>query len=156
MAKSSLSPTDKKILTVLQDNARIPNTELADAVSLTPSPCLRRVQRMEETGVIDGYVALLNHEAIGRNFHVFVEVTLEKQTKESIDRFEAEVTEFSEVLECYLITGESDYMLRVAVADMDAYQCFLMDKLTRVKGVDDIKSVIAMKQVKYSTKLQLD
>jgi Lrp/AsnC family leucine-responsive transcriptional regulator len=156
MSSVSLSAIDKKILAVLQDNARIPNTELADAVSLTPSPCLRRVQRLEETGVIDGYVALLNHEAVGRNFHVFVEVTLQTQTKESIDRFEKEVTKFPEVLECYLVTGESDYLLRVAVADMGAYQRFLMDRLTRVRGVDDIKSVIAMKQVKYSTKLPLD
>lgn len=156
MSKSELNPVDKKILSILQNNARIPNTELADAVSLTPSPCLRRVQRLEETGVIDGYVALLNHEAIGRNFHVFVEVTLQTQTKKSIDQFEAEIMEFSEVLECYLITGDTDYLLRVAVADMDAYQRFLMERLTHVKGVDDIRSVIAMKQVKYSTKLPLD
>ncbi|WP_273887235.1 Lrp/AsnC family transcriptional regulator [Rubrobacter naiadicus] len=156
MSRVSLDAIDKKILSVLQDNARIPNTELADAVSLTPAPCLRRVKRLEEMGLIDGYVTLLNHEAVGRNFHVFVEVTLQKQTREVIDRFEAEVKKLPEVLECYLITGDSDYLLRVAVEDMDAYQRFLMDHLTHIRDVDDIKSVIAMKQVKYSTKLPLD
>lgn len=155
-ARPSLDRTDREILSILQEDARIPNNELADRVRLTPSPCLRRVKRLEELGVIKGYVTLLDAEVIERDLQVFVEVTMEKQTREIIDCFEAEVVELSEVMECYLVTGDSDYLLRVAVADLEAYQRFLMDHLTRIRGVDDIKTVITMKQVKHTTKLPLD
>jgi DNA-binding Lrp family transcriptional regulator len=151
-----LDRIDREILSILQEDARIPNNELADRVRLTPSPCLRRVKRLEELGVIKGHVTLLDTKVIGRDLQVFVEVTMEKQTREIIDRFEAEVVELPEVLECYLVTGDSDYLLRVAVADLDSYQRFLMDHLTRIGGVDDIKTVVTMKQVKYTTKLPLD
>lgn len=154
--RASLDRIDREILSILQEDARIPNNELADRVRLTPSPCLRRVKRLEELGVIKSHVTLLDAEVIGRNLQVFVEVTMEKQTREIIDHFEAEVVKLPEVLECHLVTGDSDYLLRVAVADLNAYQRFLMDHLTRIRGVDDIKSVIAMKQVKYTTKLLLD
>ena len=152
----SLDAIDRKILGALQENARIANVQLAEAAGLSPSPCLRRVRELEERGVIRRYVALLEPVSIGLPVSVFVSVTLERQAEQALERFEKAILERPEVMECYLMTGDADYLLRVVTADLAAYERFLMDHLTRVRGVASIKSSFALKQVKYRTALPLN
>jgi len=155
MAENSLDAIDRRILHELQENARISNADLARAVGLSPSPCLRRVRELEQGGVIRGHVALLSPSAVGLPVSVFVQVTLERQVEKALDVFEASVLDRPEVMECYLMTGDADYLLRVVVADLAAYEAFLKSYLTRVLGVASIKSSFALKQVKYRTALPL-
>ena len=156
MAKKSLDEIDWRILATLQENARVSNVELAGAVGISPSPCWRRVRELEESGVIARYVTLVDPAALGLPVSVFVQVSLEKQIEANLERFERAVLARPEVMDCYLTTGDADYLLRVVVADLDAYERFLMDHLTRVPGVASIKSSFALKQVKYRTALPLD
>jgi DNA-binding Lrp family transcriptional regulator len=156
MPKNPLDAIDRRILAELQQNARIANADLAREVGLSPSPCLRRVRELEETGVIRSYVALVEPGAIGLPISVFVQVTLERQIEQALDTFERAILHRPEVMECYLMTGDADYLLRVVVADLTAYERFLKDHLTRVAGVSSIKSSFALKQVKYRTALPLE
>ncbi|HAD37507.1 MAG TPA: Lrp/AsnC family transcriptional regulator [Gammaproteobacteria bacterium] len=151
----SFDTTDRRILEVIQEEARISNTELADRVGLSPSPCWRRVRTLEATGVIERYVTLVNAKAVGLPITVFATVTLEKQVESALGSFEKAVTERPEVMECNLMTGEFDYLLRVVVPDLAAYERFLMDHLTRIKGIASIKSSFSLKQVSYKTALPL-
>ncbi len=151
----SFDTTDRRILEVIQEEARISNTELADRVGLSPSPCWRRVRALEATGVIERYVTLVNAKAVGLPITVFATVTLEKQVESALGSFEKAVTERPEVMECNLMTGEFDYLLRVVVPDLAAYERFLMDHLTRIKGIASIKSSFSLKQVSYKTALPL-
>jgi DNA-binding Lrp family transcriptional regulator len=151
----TLDAIDTKILEALQADARISNVDLAGKVGLSPSPCLRRVRALEEARVIRRYVTLLDATAVGLPVSVFVNVTLEKQVERALEVFEAAVRKRPEVMECYLMTGEADYLLRVVVADLTAYQRFLMDHLTRIPGVASIKSSFALTQVQYRTALPL-
>lgn len=155
MALNELDATDCKILTCLQNDARIANVDLAQQVNLSPSPCLRRVRRLEEEGFVRGYVSLLDPAAIGLPVSVFVQVTLERQVDNALEEFERQVVSWPEVMECYLMTGDSDYLLRVVAPDIEAFQRFLLDHLTRVPGVASIKSSFALKQVSYRTALPL-
>lgn len=150
-----LDATDRRILGVLQRDARISNVDLAEKVSLSPSPCLRRVRELEATGVIRRYAALLDPLALGLSVSVFIHVALEKQVERVLDTFETAIRGRPEVMECYLMTGESDYLLRVVVPDMPALERFIVDFLTRIPGVGNIKSSFALKQVKYETALPL-
>ena len=150
-----LDGIDRKILAALQADGRLSNVELADRVGLSPSPCLRRVRLLEEAGIIDRYVALVDQRSVGLPVSVFISIKLERQQEEDLDRFEAEVSAYPEVLECYLMTGTQDYLLRVVVADLAAYERFLKTKLTRVGNVADIESSFALKQVKYTNVLPL-
>jgi len=152
---AALDAIDLKILARLQEEARTSNVELAHSVGLSPSPCLRRVHELERRGVIRRYVTLLDPEAVGLPVSVFVNVTLEKQVEEALEVFEAAIRQRPEVMECYLMTGESDYLLRVVTADLAAYQRFLMEHLTRVPGVANIKSSFALRQVQYRTAMPL-
>jgi DNA-binding Lrp family transcriptional regulator len=156
MPKESLDAIDRRILAELQQNARIANADLAREVGLSPSPCLRRVRDLEEAGVIRSYVALLEPAAVGLPISVFVQVTLERQIEKALETFEQAILQRPEVMECYLMTGDADYLLRVVVADLTAYERFLKDHLTRVQGVASIKSSFALKQVKYRTALPLE
>lgn len=151
----NIDAIDWKILGQLQRDGRMPNTELAEAVNLSPSPCLARVKRLEREKVIARYVALLNPAAVGLGVSVFVQVRLERQVEASLNRFEAAVAGRPEVMECYLMTGDADYLLRVVVADLQAYERFLMDHLTRVPGVASIRSSFALKQATYRTALPI-
>ena len=155
MPNKSLDAIDRKILENLQNNARMRNVELAEKVGLSPSPCLRRVGNMEETGVIRGYATLVDAEAVGLPVSVFVSVTLEKQIERALDKFEKEIRARPEVMECYLMTGDADYLLRVVTADLGAYERFLIEHLTRIPGVASIKSSFALKQVAYRTALPI-
>jgi Lrp/AsnC family leucine-responsive transcriptional regulator len=155
MPRSDLDAIDLRILERLQENARIANIDLSREVGLSPSPCLRRVRDLEESGIIRRYVTLLEPSAVGLNVSVFVSVSLEKQIERALEDFEAAVAERPEVMECYLMTGDADYLLRVVVPDLFAYERFLMEHLTRIPGVASIKSSFALKQVKYRTALPL-
>jgi Lrp/AsnC family leucine-responsive transcriptional regulator len=146
---------DLRILERLQHDARISNVELARAVNLSPSPCLARVRALEEDGTIEKYVTLLDAKKIGITVSVLVQVTLEKQVEPALEAFERAVRERPEVMECYLMTGDADYLLRVLVPDVPAFERFILEFLSRVPGVGNIKSSFALKQVKYQTALPL-
>jgi Lrp/AsnC family leucine-responsive transcriptional regulator len=151
----ALDSTDCRILEVLQRNSRIANIDLAREVNLSPSPCLRRVRNLEAQGYIRQYVTLLDPAATGLPVSVFVQVSLERQVDDALETFEQAIVERPEVMECYLMTGDSDYLLRVVAPDLDAFQRFLLDHLTRIPGVASIKSSFALKQVSYRTALPL-
>ncbi|WP_428248588.1 Lrp/AsnC family transcriptional regulator [Ferrovibrio sp.] len=152
----SLDQIDRRILKRLQDNARLSSSELAAEVGISASPCWRRVRAMEEAGVIARYVTLLNPEALGLSISIFTNVTLDKQIEPALEAFQKAVRKRPEVMECYLMTGDFDYLLRVVVSDLGAYERFLLDHLTRIPGVASIKSSFALKQVKYTTALPIN
>ena len=153
--KCCMDAKDLKILQALQKNARISNVDLAQAAGLSPSPCLVRVRALEESGLIERYVALLDPKKLGLTVSVLVQVTLERQIESALEIFEKAVRERPEVMECYLMTGDADYLLRVVVPDVPAFERFILDFLSRVPGVGNIKSSFALKQVKYQTALPL-
>ncbi len=155
MPSSDLDTTDWQILERLQGDARISNVRLAEAVNLSPSPCLARVRELEAGGYIDKYVTLLNPLRIGLTVSVFIQVTLEKQVEKQLGAFEAAIQKRPEVMECYLMTGDSDYLLRVVVPDIQALERFIVDHLTKIAGIANIRSSFALKQVKYQTALPL-
>lgn len=155
MPISELDAIDRNILDVLQQNARISNVELSEKVNLSPSPCLRRVRRLESEGTIRSYVTLLDPAEVGLPVSVFVQVSLERQVDDALENFERAIVARPEVMECYLMTGDSDYLLRVVAPDLEAFQRFLLDHLTRIPGVASIKSSFALKQVSYRTALPL-
>ena len=146
---------DLKILDLLQRNARISNAELAQSVGLSPSPCLRRIRNLEKAGVISKYAAILDQTEVELSISVFVQVTLERQVEAALETFERLIRERAEVLECYLMTGDADYLLRIVVPDVAAYERFLKDHLTRIPGVASIKSSFALNRVKYETALPI-
>jgi Lrp/AsnC family leucine-responsive transcriptional regulator len=156
MPKISLNNIDRNILTALQENSRISNVDLANTVGLSPSPCLRRVKMLEKGGVIEKYVCLLNQSVAGFPVSVFVNVTLERQVEPALEEFESAIAERPEVMECYLMTGDADYLLRVVTADLASYERFLVDHLTRIPGVSSIKSSFSLKQVSFRTALPLN
>jgi len=155
MPNDSLKDIDRRILIQLQENARLTNVELSERVNLSPSSCLRRNRNLEKNGIIKGYVALIDQNRVGLPVSVFVNVTLERQIEKNLETFEETIRERPEVMECYLMTGDADYLLRVVAADLAAYERFLLDHLTRVPGVSSIKSSFALKQVVYKTALPI-
>lgn len=132
MAK--LDALDVRILETLQGNGKLTNVELAKIVGLSPSPCLARVRALEERGLISHYVALLDPEKLGGLMSVFIQVRLERQAVRELGVFEDAMTSFPEVMECYLMTGEADYMLRVIVPNLGALQEFIVERLSRIEG----------------------
>lgn len=156
MSKDILTKLDRNILAQLQHNARISNVDLASKVKLSPSACLRRVRALEQQEFVRDYVAMLNPEKLGLGASVFIQVSLERKDEKTLENFEAAIGERSEVMECYLMTGDSDYLLRVVVPDVAAFEHFLIEHLTKIRGIASIKSSFALKQVKYSTALPLD
>ena len=133
MHSSELDSIDWNILSALQDEARIANFDLADKVHLSPSPCLARVKALEQKGFISRYVTLLNAQAVGLGVSVFVQVRLEKQVEASLNTFEKAIAARPEVMECYLMTGSSDYLLRVVVSDLQEFQRFVTD-VSKIPG----------------------
>ncbi|KTD69105.1 hypothetical protein Lste_2263 [Legionella steelei] len=149
--------TDKKILDILQSNCQINNQELAGMVALSPSPCLRRVKLLEDNGYIKKKVALLDPEKIGLKLSVIVLVGLNSHQPAVMNQFEETVRFLPEVVQCYLITGQSaDYVLKVIVPDLNAYQSFLLDKLTRINGVTSVQSSFILRTICETTTLPLD
>jgi Lrp/AsnC family transcriptional regulator, leucine-responsive regulatory protein len=146
---------DNRILSILQTDGRISNQDLAERVGLSPSPCLRRVKALEARGIVQRYVALVDPSAVGQGLQAVVQVRLDRQTSDSVARFEKELLKYPQVLECYLIAGDWDYVLRVVARDLDEFREFCVNRLAKIAGVGNVKSNISMKQVKYSTALPL-
>ncbi|AVQ83051.1 MULTISPECIES: Lrp/AsnC family transcriptional regulator [Variovorax] len=150
-----LDTIDLRILDELQRDGALSNVELARRVHLSPSPCLARVKALETHGVIDRYVALANPKALGLGLNVFISISLATQNRQSLADLEQRIAEHDEVMECYLMTGDSDYLIRIAVADMAALEKFIMEQLTPIPGIEKIRSSFALKQVRYKTALPL-
>lgn len=150
-----LDPIDRRILKALQRDGRISNVELANEVGLSPSPCLRRVKLLEEAGVIDRYVAVLNGAKVGAGLTVFVRVWFKTQDAAITHQFAETVRSFPEVVECYLTTGECDAIMRVVTADLHAYWRFQSDRLTRIPSVQSVKTDVPMETIKRSYELPL-
>lgn len=143
----TLDRIDQRILRVLAREGRISNRALAERVGLSATPCLNRVRRLEQDGVIAGYAARIDQEKLGYTFDVFVFVTLEKQVSEIIERFEAKIRHCDEVIDCYRMTGRYDYIVRVVSRDLPSYDAFLKEKLTRFPGVAKVQSSFALSAV---------
>ena len=151
----NLDKTDIRILDHLQRDGSLSNVELARKIGLSPSPCLARVKALEAAGVIEKYVALANASALGLGLTVFISISLKTQSKEALANFEAHIAQHDEGRECYLMTGDSDYLLRVAVKDIQALEKFILEQLSPIPGVEKIRSSFALKQVRYKTALPL-
>jgi Lrp/AsnC family leucine-responsive transcriptional regulator len=153
---SNLQPLDsfdRAILALLQQDGRATNQDVADAIGLSPSPCLRRIRRLEADGLITRYVALLDADALGLSVTAFVRVRLDRQQDRVLEAFETAVAAFPEVMECYLMTGEADYQLRVLVPSLAAFEDFLRQKLTRIAGVGQVTTSFALRPVVTRTAL---
>ena len=147
---------DKRILHELQQDGRLTNAELAERVGLSATPCARRVKQLEEDGVIERHVVLLNASRLGLKLHALVQISMDKHTPDRFEHFETEVRKHPEVTELLLITGQSaDYLLKLVVPDMEHYHDFLLNKITRIEGVADVHSSFIMRQVIDSTALPL-
>jgi Lrp/AsnC family transcriptional regulator, leucine-responsive regulatory protein len=147
---------DQQILEILQTEGRIANQDLADRIGLSPSPCLRRVRTLEESGLITGYRALLDAKKLGLSLMALVHISMDRHTPERFANFEASVSVLPEVLECLLITGQdADYQIKVAVRDMDHYQALLLNKLTRIEGVTGVHSSFVLRRVVDRTTLSV-
>lgn len=161
MAKMELDKADRKILSILQSDGRLTNQEVAERVNLSPSPCLRRIKSLEEAGVIRQYVALLDPDKIGLGLLAYVNVRLEKHSDAAVSSrpprvdFAASVANWPEVVACYAMTGEMDYLLRVHVEDMGHFSHFMMETLLKHPAVLDVKSSFALQRIKDTTALPL-
>ncbi|MCB1705680.1 MAG: Lrp/AsnC family transcriptional regulator [Halioglobus sp.] len=152
-----LDRTDRRILQAMQKNARISNLELADVVGLSPTPCSRRVKRLEESGLIRGHVTLLNQAMLGLKLTAYIGISMDRHTPDRFEAFEKEVARYPEVMECSVVTGQaSDYLLRAVVPDMEYYERFLLGKLTRIEGVTGVHSSFELRRVIQRTALPLE
>lgn len=154
---NSLDRIDRRILTELQRNARMSNLELADVVGLSPTPCARRVKRLEESGLIRGHVTLLDQQKLGLNLTAFISIAMDRHTPDRFEAFEKAVRDYDEVVECSVVTGQdSDYLLQVVVPDMVYYERFLLGRLTRIPGVTGVQSSFVLRRVVRRTALPLE
>ena len=152
-----LDRIDKKILSLMQENGRISNLELADQVGLSPTPCSRRVKQLEESGLISRHVTLLNAEALGLNLTAIIGISMDRHTPDRFEAFEQAVVNMPEVLECSIVTGQAaDFLLKVVVRDMRHYEKFLLGQLTKLSGVSGVHSSFVLRQVINKTALPLD
>ena len=152
----TLDRFDRHILQVLQQDGRINNQELADRIGLSPSPCLRRVRALEESGLIAGYRAVLDAKKLGLTLMALIHIAMDRHTPERFANFEAVVSVLPEVLECLLVTGQdADYQLKVIVRDMDHYQALLLNQITRIEGVSGVHSSFVLRQVLAKTELSV-
>ncbi|MGB5199250.1 MAG: Lrp/AsnC family transcriptional regulator [Sedimenticolaceae bacterium] len=148
---------DRHILQVLQQDGRISNQDLADRIGLSPSPCLRRVRALEQSGIITAYRAVLDAKRLGLSLLALVHISMDRHTPERFANFEDRIKALPEILECLLITGQdADYQLKVIVRDMDAYQALLLNKITRIEGVSGVHSSFVMRRVVDNTALPLE
>jgi Lrp/AsnC family leucine-responsive transcriptional regulator len=150
-----LDKIDRRILRALQEDGRIQNVDLARKVGLSPSPCLRRVRILEESGVIDRYVALLDASKIGAGLTIFARIWLKAQDAQTVEIFTEEIKRLPQIVECHLMAGDCDFLLRVVAADLNAYRQFQVDHLTRIRGVQSVKTEIPMQKIKLTSELPL-
>jgi DNA-binding Lrp family transcriptional regulator len=147
---------DKKIVSELQNNGRISNNDLADKVGLSPSPCLRRLKRLEQDGVISGYTAIVNHAEIGWPISVFAMIRLERHDEATVQKFENSISELPMILECHLMAGSADYLLHIVGKSLSDYEGFIKSKLHKIPGIASIESHIAYGTVKRTYQLPLE
>jgi Lrp/AsnC family leucine-responsive transcriptional regulator len=153
----SLDKIDKHILALMQSNGRISNLELSDKVGLSPTPCSRRVKRLEDSGLIDGHVTLLNKEALGLNLTAIIGISMDRHTPDRFEQFEKAIVDMPEVIECSIVTGQTaDFLLKVVVKDMQHYEKFLLGNLTRLTGVTGVHSSFVLRHVVKKTALPLN
>lgn len=155
MPNLKLDEIDRKILGALQADAKLTTAEIAERVGLSPSPCARRVRLLEQAGIIKGYTIVLDQKKVGLPISAFASIKLERQREEDLDRFAEAVSRWPEVVDCYLMTGQRDYLMRIAAADLEAYERFLKDKLTRLDNVSSIETSFALGQVKRAEVLPI-
>jgi Lrp/AsnC family leucine-responsive transcriptional regulator len=155
MPTREMDEIDRKLLIALQEDARLTTEQLSARVGLSPSPCARRVRLLESAGIIKGYVAIVDEVKVGLPISVFASVKLERQREEELDRFAAAVSRWPEIVDCHLMTGQRDYLLRIVVKDLPAYEAFLKQKLTRLEGVASIESSFALGRIKQSPALPI-
>ena len=152
-----LDRTDRRILEVLQADGRITNLELAEKIGLSPTPCARRVRQLEEAGIIERHVTLLNQQKLGLNITAMIGITMDRHTPERFENFERAVRQFPEVVECSIVTGQAaDYLLKAVLPDMTWYEEFLLGRLTRIEGVTGVHSSFVLRKVLANTALPLD
>jgi Lrp/AsnC family transcriptional regulator, leucine-responsive regulatory protein len=156
MPKCELDAIDCRIITALQANGRLTNVELAEKVGLSPSPCLRRVKRLEENGYIEAYRAALQRSRVGLGFSVFVGVKIDSHANDRAMAFEKSIVAMPEVISCHLVSGEADYFLEVVVPDLEHYQQFLVGRLLNLPIVREVRSNIAIQTLKVGAPLPLD
>jgi len=155
--KIKLDRIDKQILGLMQSNARISNLELADSVGLSPTPCSRRVKRLEESGIIEKHVTLLKPAVLGLNLTAMIGISMDRHTPDRFDHFEQAIAAMPEVLECLIVTGQSaDFLLKVVVRDMEHYEKFLLGQLTKLEGVTGVHSSFVLREIVKKTELPLD
>lgn len=151
MPENALDAIDRKIIDLLQADGRMSNQELSDHIGLSPSPCLRRVRQLEANGTIARYVALVDPDKVGLSVTAFVRVRLDQQDDRHLQEFETAVAGFPEVMDCYLMTGEADYQLRILVRSLTQFEDFLRRRLTKVNGVANVTTSFALRPVIYKT-----
>ena len=152
-----LDRIDKHVLREMQQNGRISNLDLADKVGLSPTPCSRRVKRLEESGLIDKHVTLLNPAALGLNLTAMIGISMDRHTPDRFENFERAISELPEVLECLVVTGQAaDFLLKVVVRDMQHYEQFLLGQLTKLEGVTGVHSSFVLREVVKKTELPLN
>ena len=152
-----LDSLDRRILALMQKDARISNLELAEAVGLSPTPCSRRVKRLQEAGIIQRQVTLLNPSRLGLKLTAIIGITMDRHTPDRFENFEARVAKFPEVVECSIVTGQAaDYLLKAVLPDMEHYEAFLLGKLTHIEGVTGVHSSFVLRSVIDKTELPLD
>lgn len=156
MGIARLDALDRRIIAELQINSRLTIQELSAKIGLSASPCARRIRILEESGVIQGYAAIIDQTKVGLPISVFASVKLERQREDELDRFSQAVARWPEVVDCYLMTGQRDYLLRIVVKDLEAYEAFLKRTLTRLEGVASIESSFALGQVKHAQPLPIE
>ena len=153
--REPLDRFDRRILSILQDDASLSATEIAERVGLSQSPCWRRIQRLREAGVIRAQVALLDRDKLGFNAQIFAQVKLTAHGRANLDEFSTAIRAFKEVLECYVLMGPIDFLLRIVTEDVKAYERFFFEKLSRVPGIQEINSTIALSEIKSTTALPI-
>ena len=153
----SLDRTDKRILEKIQNNDRMSNLELADSIGLSPTPCARRVKRLEDAGIIRGHATLLDESKLGLKLTALISISMDRHTPERFQNFEEQIKRFPEIVECSLVTGQSaDYLLKVVIPDMERYEAFLLGHLTKIEGVTGVHSSFVLRKVINHTALPLN
>ena len=151
----NLDPYERRILRALQDDASLSTARLSEVVGLSPSPCWRRVDRLEKDGIITRRVALVDRHKVGLNAHIFAQIKLNAHGRANLDEFATAIRSFPEVLEAYVLMGVFDFMLRIVAADIEAYERFFFTKLSKLSGVQEINSTVALSEVKSTTALPI-
>ena len=151
----TLDEIDRNILRELQENGRISNVELSKRIGLSPTPCLERVKRLEKNGVIKSYTALLDPDYLNASLLVYIEITLNRSSADVFDRFNQAVEQADEILECHLVSGDFDYLLKTRVADMSAYRKVLSETLLALPDIKDSRTYVVMEEVKYLTSINI-